>query len=101
MKPLPHVLAPESLSKEPLKHLPRRTPELRKMATFWKVANASKLPASECEAALKRAWSDEAAARAVAASLTADARSVLEVFRRHGGAVHGEVLRLDLLARGV
>jgi hypothetical protein len=101
MPPLPHILTPPSLP-EGLPDLTySRAPELRKVAVFWGVPNGGKLPATQCRAAVERAWHSEDNARAAAGALGAAERAVLAAYRRYGDLVNGAVIRLDLLARGV
>jgi hypothetical protein len=101
MKRLPHILTPPSLPRSLPDLSYTRTPELRKVAAFWRVPNSGKLPATQCRDAVERAWHDEKSARAAAEALGSEERAVLAAYRRYGNLVNGAVIRLDLLARGV
>jgi hypothetical protein len=101
MQALPHILA-SSQSAGPVPDLTRYTvAKLRKIATFWGMPKTSKVPAAEMEAVVRRLWADRDAAGQVIGRLRPDELAVLTTLRRYGSRASGEVLRLDLLARGV
>ena len=96
MQTLPHVLAPLNLPKDLPDASSFRVKELRKMGKLWGVADANKLPATRLEQAVAKAWKDDAKAQGVVASLNKKEQAILGVFRRYGGNVDGEVLRLGV-----
>lgn len=99
--PLPPLLAPLTLREINLSSPHMRLPELRKATRFWTGQKTDKMPAGECEALLRRALEDDAAAARVVAELSPVERQVLAVYRRYGNTVDGAVLRVDLMARGI
>jgi Helicase conserved C-terminal domain len=74
--------------------------DLRKKARYW-VDAANKLPKDALLAALRKAMDDAVVATRVLRSLDSQERAVAAVYRRYGGSVNGEVIRLDLMARGL
>jgi hypothetical protein len=74
--------------------------DLRKKARYW-VDAANKLPKDALLAALRKAMEDAVVATRVLRSLDSQERAVAAVYRRYGGSVNGEVIRLDLMARGL
>jgi Helicase conserved C-terminal domain len=75
--------------------------ELRKKARVWVGADQSRLPRDSLVTAMRRAMEDDKAASRVLDSLSPVERAVAAVYRRYGGSVDGEVIRLDLMARGL
>jgi Helicase conserved C-terminal domain len=73
--------------------------DLRKKARQW-VNGANKLSKDALLAAVKKALEDTAVAARLLRSLDPQEFAVATVYRRYGGSVNGEVIRLDLLARG-
>jgi Helicase conserved C-terminal domain len=74
--------------------------ELRKKARPW-VDGANKLSKDALLAAVRKAMEDAAVAARVLRSLDREEVAVASVYRRYGGSVNGEVIRLELMARGV
>ncbi|MBV8383605.1 MAG: helicase-associated domain-containing protein [Planctomycetaceae bacterium] len=98
---LPHVLSHSLIRHAPVDLERLNLTDLRKVARFWLDAQRSKLPREDLYKAFRQALeSDEVAAR-VAGSLASPERSVAAVYRRYGGTVDGEVIRIDLMARGL
>jgi hypothetical protein len=75
--------------------------ELRKVARVWLDPVHSKLPKASLVGALRGALRDDEAAGRVLESLSPSQRAAVAVYRRYGGTVDGEVIRLDLTARGL
>ena len=76
--------------------------ELRRKARQWlDSTTAQKLPKDELVVAVRKALEDDAAAGRVLRSLSAQETSVVAVYRRYGGSVDGEVIRVDLISRGL
>jgi hypothetical protein len=75
--------------------------EMRKLAKPWLGQDQSKLSREQLVAALTRALNDESAAKRMLSGLSLDEREVVAVYRRYGPNVDGEVIRLDLMARGL
>src|SRR5256885_1026332 len=61
----------------------------------------SQLPRESLLPRLRRALEDDAAAAHVLSVLSPVERTVAAVYRRYGGSVAGEVIRIDLMARGL
>jgi len=76
-------------------------PELRQMGSSWLDPGQMKLPKGSLVKALRSALEDDTAAARVLRSLSPEERDVAAVYRRYGGSVDGEVIRLDLMARGL
>jgi hypothetical protein len=96
----PHILfcpTTRSLPAE-LDHLNQS--DLRKKARPW-VDGANKLSKDALLAAVHNAMEDAAVAARVLRSLDREELAVATVYRRYGGSVNGEVIRLDLMARGL
>ena len=74
--------------------------DLRKKAQRW-VAGAKKLSRDALETEVRKAMEDAGVAASVVQSLDRQELAVATVYRRYGGAVNGEVIRLDLMARGL
>ena len=62
---------------------------------------ANKLSKDALLAAVRKAMEDSAVAARVLRSLDPQELAVATVYRRYGGSVNGEVIRLDLIARGL
>ena len=75
--------------------------EMRKKARAWVGPDLSRLPRHSLVTALRKAMEDDAAAERVLRSLPPQELAVAAVYRRYGGSVDGEVIRLDLMARGL
>jgi len=75
--------------------------DLRQKARFWLDSTQLKLPRDSLVKALRTALEDDTAAGRVLRSLSPEERAVASVYRRFGGSVDGEVIRLDLMARGL
>jgi hypothetical protein len=75
--------------------------DLRKGARFWLGSDDSKLPWQALVTKLRQALMDDATAGRVFRALSPQDRAVIGVYRRHGGSVDGEVIRLELMARGL
>ncbi|MFI5459435.1 MAG: helicase-associated domain-containing protein [Isosphaerales bacterium] len=75
--------------------------DLRQKARFWLDPSQMTLPRDSLVKVLRLALEDDTAAGRVLLSLSPDERAVASVYRRHGGSVDGEVIRLDLMARGL
>ena len=75
--------------------------ELRKKARVWVGSDLSLLPRHSLVMTLRKAMEDDAAAERVLRSLPPPELAVAAVYRRYGGSVDGEVIRLDLMARGL
>ena len=101
--PLPPLLSEPNgtrlPSQENLQHI--RLTELVSLTRTWTGPVSAKLSAEECQAALRPALKDDAAASRVLADLGANNRAIVSVYRRYGGTVDGALLRADLLARGL
>jgi hypothetical protein len=74
--------------------------DLRKQARYW-VDGANKMPRDALMVELSKAMEDSAAAARVLQALAPQELAVAAVYRRYGGTVDGEVIRLDLMARGL
>jgi hypothetical protein len=74
--------------------------DLRKKARHW-VYGANKMPKDALLAAVRNAMEDAAVAARVLRSLNREELAVATVYRRYAGSVNGEVIRLDLMARGL
>ena len=74
--------------------------DLRKKARRW-VDGANKLSKDALLAAVRKAMEDTVVAAGVLRSLDPEELAVATVYRRYGGSVNGEVIRLDLMARGL
>jgi hypothetical protein len=75
--------------------------DLRKRGRYWLGAHQASLPRESLVPRLRHALEDDAAARRLLDSLPSVERTVAAVYRRYGGSVDGEVIRLDLMARGL
>jgi len=75
--------------------------DLRKRAPQWLDPAARKLPRDALVAALRKALEDDEAAGRALRSLSVQERAVVAVYRRYGGSVDGEVIRVDLMSRGL
>src|SRR3954451_21973612 len=75
--------------------------KLRKPARTWVGADQAKLSKGPLVAALHKALNDGKAAKRVLETLSTAERQVVAVYRRYGGTVSGEVIRLELMARGL
>ncbi len=97
---LPLLFAP-STRRVPggLEHM--RLDPLRKAARTWLDAGLSSLPREDLISRLRKALEDDAAAARVLRSLTSQERAVAAAYARYGGSVDGQVIRLDLMARGL
>jgi hypothetical protein len=100
---LPQVLAVVPPS---TRHLPtdldhENVSELRKIARTWLERGESSLPRDALIAALRKAMEDDQAAARVLRSLSKDERAVVAVYCRYGGMADGELIRIDLLDRGL
>jgi Helicase conserved C-terminal domain len=80
---------------------PGNLSELRKVARVWLDPVRSKLPRESLVKALRCAFEDDETAGRVLASLAPPERAAVAAYRRYGGTVDGEVIRLDLTARGL
>src|SRR5262249_49493996 len=78
-----------------------RLDSLRKAARIWLDPNQSKLPREALLPRLREALEDDASAARALRSLTSQERAVAAAYLRYGGSVNGEVIRLDLIARGL
>jgi len=74
---------------------------LKKVARVWIGTERSKLSKGPLMTALRPALHDSTVAKQVLEGLSQVERTVLGAYRRYGGTVDGEVIRLDLMARGV
>src|SRR5262249_52687642 len=98
---LPHILFEPTMRRVPagLEHMDLH--ELRKRAQVWLGPGLGRLPRDQLVAATRKALEDDAAAGRVQRWLSPLERAVAAVYRRYGGSVDGEVIRLDLMARGL
>jgi Helicase conserved C-terminal domain len=96
----PHILFCASTRRIPadLDYLTQR--DLRKTARYW-VDAANKMSRDALVAALRKAMEEAVDAARLLRSLNPQELAVAAVYRRYGGSVDGEVIRLDLMARGV
>jgi hypothetical protein len=78
-----------------------RVKPLRQAARFWLGQADAKLPEGQLRRAMAEALTSEQATAHVLARLEPAERAVLAIYRRYGNTVPGEVLRLEVLARGV
>jgi hypothetical protein len=74
--------------------------DLRKQARYW-VDGANKMPRDALMVELSKAMDDSAVAARVLQALAPQELAVAAVYRHYGGTVDGEVIRLDLMARGL
>ena len=74
---------------------------LRKKARPWIGFDPSRLPSDTLIAELRKALENGHNAEEVFRSLAPSERHVAAVYKRYGGSVDGEVIRLDLMARGL
>ena len=100
-KELPSILNDPSTRRIPVEPENRTLTELRKAARTWVGAEQSKLSKDPLVAALRRALEDDKTAGRVLNGLSKDDRAVVAAYRRYGGVVDGEVIRLELRARGL
>ena len=98
---LPHVLSLPSTRRVPDDLSFLTVTELRKPARIWLSADQSKLAKERLVAALRKALDDDTVAKRVLSGLSPAECAVLAAYRRYGGSVDGEVIRLDLMARGL
>jgi hypothetical protein len=75
--------------------------EMRKKARAWVGSDLSLLPRQSLVTTLRKAMEDDASAERILRSLPPQELAVAAVYRRYGGSVDGEVIRLDLMARGL
>jgi len=75
--------------------------DLRQKAHFWLDPSQMNLPRDSLFKAIRSALEDDTAAGRVLRSLSPEERAVAAVYRRYGGSVDGEVIRLELMARGL
>jgi hypothetical protein len=75
--------------------------DLRKRWRYWLDDRQNTLPRESLVPRLRHALEDDAAAGRVLDSLSPVERTVAGVYRRYGGSVDGEVIRLDLMVRGL
>lgn len=76
--------------------------DLRKNAQQWiDPVAARKLSRESLVAAMRKALEDDATAGRVLLSLSPVDRAVVAVYGRYGGSVDGEVIRLELMSRGL
>jgi len=76
-------------------------PDLRQIGSSWLDPDHTKLPKGALVKALRSALEDDSAAGRVLRSLSPEERAVAAVYRRYGGSVDGEVIRLELMTRGL
>jgi hypothetical protein len=74
---------------------------LRKKARLWVGSHANQLSRHALVSALRQALENDSVAVRVLESLSPVERTVAAIYRRYGGSVSGEVIRLDLMARGL
>jgi hypothetical protein len=75
--------------------------DLRRPARTWIGPEQSKLAKEPLIVALRQALKDDQVAERVLKTLSPDERAVVAVYRRYSGTVHGAVIRIDLMARGL
>ena len=75
--------------------------ELRKKARTWVGADLSRLSRDSLVTTLRQSLEDDQRAAVVLRSLPPEQQAVAAVYRRYGGSVDGEVIRLELMARGL
>jgi hypothetical protein len=75
--------------------------DLRKHGRSWLDATQKNLPRESLLPRLRQALEQDASASRVLESLSPVERTVAAVYRRYGGSVDGEVIRIDLMARGL
>ena len=75
--------------------------ELRRKSRAWVGADLGRLPRDSLVAALRKALQDDEVAGRILGSLPPQELAVAAVYRRYGGSVDGEVIRLDLMSRGL
>ena len=75
--------------------------QMRKKSRVWVGADLSRLPRQSLVTALRNAMEDDAVADRILRALPPQELAVAAVYRRHGGSVDGEVIRLELMARGL
>jgi hypothetical protein len=75
--------------------------EMRKKARAWVGPELSLLPRHSLVMTLRQALEDDNVAERILRALPPQELAVAAVYRRYGGSVDGEVIRLDLMARGL
>ena len=99
--PLPSVFCDDGPPRAPTEIADSRVDELRAAAKLWVGPEHKKLARNARVDRLGAAKNDESAARRVLKSLSAEDRAVLGVYKRYGGNVDGEIIRIELLTRGL
>jgi hypothetical protein len=74
--------------------------EMRRKARPWVGPDLSRLPRYSLVMTLRQALEDDHVADRILRALPPQELAVAAVYRRYGGSVDGEVIRLDLMARG-
>jgi hypothetical protein len=98
---LPQLLGHATARRTPADFERLNVSDLRKPARLWVGPDQSKLAKEPLIAALRQALNDDQVADRVLKSLSPAERAVAAVYRRYGGTVNGEVIRLDLMTRGL
>ena len=75
--------------------------EMRKKARAWVGPDLSRLPRHSLVMTLRQALEDDNVADRILRALPPQELAVAAVYRRYGGSVDGEVIRLELMARGL
>jgi hypothetical protein len=75
--------------------------EMRKKARAWIGPELSLLPRHSLVMTLRQALEDDNVAERILRTLPPQELAVAAVYRRYGGSVDGEVIRLELMARGL
>ena len=74
---------------------------MRKKARAWVGPDLSRLPRHSLVMTLRQALEDDNVADRILRALPPQELAVAAVYRRYGGSVDGQVIRLDLMARGL
>jgi Helicase conserved C-terminal domain len=98
---LPNVLEESARRTEPARMEVRNVDVLRTPARLWLGPEKAKLNKAPLIAALAHALDNDQAAAQVVKTLSEAERTVAAVYRRYGGTANGEVVRLELTARGL
>ena len=75
--------------------------EMRQKARAWVGPDLSRLPRHSLVMTLRQALEDDKVADRILRALPPQELAVAAVYRRYGGSVDGQVIRLELMARGL
>jgi len=100
-KALPPLLFEPSVGRVPPGIEVMEINEVRRKGRSWAGIDLSRIPRDALIAVVRKAMGDARNAERVVHSLSRMELAVAAVYARHGGSVDGDVIRLDLMARGL